>query len=414
MGYNSPEYDLEYRYMDDAWYTVKAVVANGGETLTVKYQGFLDYSDTTFRADQFATVEDIDELINRFRPVSRQVQDDECDKITEGMTVCASYSFHEEDLRYFDAIVEAVHCEKHSFSSGEEECLCSFVLLWQHGPNSGNLTLANIASICLIQQAIQVDPRILCFLTVARERIGNKLTKLTEIPKHDVLVSIGPSGGELDSQYVKQKPGFQVMGTTSKCYGRISKAHSDHLHDEVMGRDSIHVNAFVETGIHHFLLIENLEKDLSSTTIRDFIYKQTSVSSQAYVFPSRSSEPFARGAVVSDCKMEIEKIYHLLNNSDQLVVSAKGRPWVITENALRSGMFKAMLGSWIHDSQDTGENKDIDKELKLVHSGTEAYRKAKQLMSLFMDFEQHVQRLHKSLALKEMRTLESSESMLLT
>lgn len=85
------------------------------------------------------------------------------------------------------------------------------------------------------------------------------------------------------------------------------------------------MNEFAETGILHFLLIDNLEKDLSALTISEFIYKQTSVSSQAYVFPSRSPELYARGAIVSECKMEIEKIYHSLNNSDQLIVSAKGR-----------------------------------------------------------------------------------------
>ncbi|CAA2984634.1 uncharacterized protein LOC111412052 [Olea europaea subsp. europaea] len=409
MEYVSAGYDLEYRHADDdAWYTVKLVVAEGGEGLTVKYQGFLDSSDTIFRADQFETAEDVDEAMNRFRPLSRQVQDEECDKVTEGMVVCASYSFDENDLRYYDAVVEAVHREKHSFASCEEECLCSFVLLWQHGPNLGILTLAGIASICLLQQTTQVDPRILRFSIVAKEKIGKKLAKYTEIPKHDVAVSIGPLHGEKNSLYVKRKPGFQVMGTTGKSYVRISKAHSDHLHDEDMGRDSKHMNEFAETGILHFLLIDNLEKDLSASTISEFIYKQTSVSSQAYVFPSRSPELYARGAIVSECKMEIEKIYHSLNNSDQLIVSAKGRPWVITKNAFRSGRLEAMLGSLVPNSQDTCKNTDINKELTVVHSGTEAYRKAKQLMSLFMDFEQHKQRLHKRLAYEEMRILESS------
>lgn len=393
---------------DDAWYTVNVVVAEGGETLTVKYEGFLDSSDTIFQTDQFETAEDVDEAMNRFRPVSRQVQDEECDKVTEGMIVCACYSLDQNDLRYFDAMVEAVHREKHSFASSEEECLCSFVLLWQHGPNLGTLTLAGIASICLLQQTTQVDPRILHFSIVAKERIGNKLAKYTEIPQHDVAVSIGPLHGEENSLYVKRKPGFQVMGTTGKCYGRISKAHSDHLHDEDLGRDFIHMNEFAETSIQHFLVIDNMEKDLSASTISEFIYKQTSVSSQAYVFPSRSAELFARGAIVSECKMEIEKIYHSLNNSDQLIVSAKGRPWVITENALRSGTLKAMLGSLVPNSQDTCKNTDIDKELTVVHLGTEAYMKAKQLMSLFLDFEQHKRRLQKRLAYEEMRILESS------
>ncbi|KAL2494291.1 SAWADEE domain-containing protein [Forsythia ovata] len=99
----------------------------------------------------------------------------------------------------------------------------------------------------------------------------------------------------------------------------------DQLRDEDTGGGSFHMNEFVETGIHHFLLVENLELDLSSTTIREFIYNQTSISSQAYVFPRRSSEPYAREAIVSECKTELEKIYDFLNNNNRLVVSKNGR-----------------------------------------------------------------------------------------
>ncbi|CAI9782306.1 unnamed protein product [Fraxinus pennsylvanica] len=117
MAYiSSSAYDLEYRCDgDDAWYTVKVMTSEGGEKLTVKYLNFLDSSDITFRADQFETAEEIDELINRFRRVSRQIQDGECDKITEGMIVSASYSFRPDDRRFYDAVVEAASNDCHSF-----------------------------------------------------------------------------------------------------------------------------------------------------------------------------------------------------------------------------------------------------------------------------------------------------------
>ncbi|KAL2494290.1 hypothetical protein Fot_38047 [Forsythia ovata] len=187
MASDSSAYDLEYRDNgDDAWYAVNLVMPEFGVTLTVKYLDFPDSCDVTFRADQFTTASEVDELMNRFRPVSRQMQDDECDKITNGVTVCASYSFGTDDLRFYDAVVKAVHHEKHSFVSGEEECLCTFVLLWQHGPNVGNQTSAGIGSICILQQAAaQVHPRILRFSKAAKERIASELAKSTNVSKGD-------------------------------------------------------------------------------------------------------------------------------------------------------------------------------------------------------------------------------------
>ncbi|CAI9782305.1 unnamed protein product [Fraxinus pennsylvanica] len=147
---------------------------------------------------------------------------------------------------------------------------------------------------------------------VAKKGIASELLKSTNALKHDVRVSKGPLCNEENNwSSVKKELGFQVMENSSKFHGRIRKSNSEFSHSE--------------TGFRYFVLIENLEKDLSPSAIGEFIYKQTSISSQIYVFPSQPSEPYARGAIVLECKEDFEKIYDLLNSSSQLVVSAKGR-----------------------------------------------------------------------------------------
>lgn len=101
-------YDVEYRVReDDAWYSVSLALSEDGETLSVKFQGFDDWV-LQIAAGEFKCAAGLDELLKRFRPVSKQIQDDECGKVTKGMAVCASLSYRSDDLRFYDAVVEDV------------------------------------------------------------------------------------------------------------------------------------------------------------------------------------------------------------------------------------------------------------------------------------------------------------------
>ena len=101
------ESELEFRAEgDDAWYSV--LVAAQGERLTVKYVGFSDNLDEVFEASRFESFEELKEFEGRFRPVSVQLQDEECSKAVEGLPVCASHSFNGFDLRFYDAVIEHV------------------------------------------------------------------------------------------------------------------------------------------------------------------------------------------------------------------------------------------------------------------------------------------------------------------
>lgn len=101
------ESELEFRAEgDDAWYSV--LVGAQGERLTIKYVGFSDNLDEVFEASRFESFEELKEFEGRFRPVSVQLQDEECSKAVEGLPVCASHSFNGFDLRFYDAVMEHV------------------------------------------------------------------------------------------------------------------------------------------------------------------------------------------------------------------------------------------------------------------------------------------------------------------
>ncbi|KAG5604998.1 hypothetical protein H5410_026490 [Solanum commersonii] len=62
---------------------------------------------------------------------------------------------------------------------------------------------------------------------------------------------------------------------------------------------------------------------------------------------------------------------------------------VISERDMRQSMIKTSLGSLMYSSQA----KSICQDLLIVHSGSEAYRKANQEKDLFLEFMSHQQTL---------------------
>ncbi|CAN1330898.1 hypothetical protein LINPERPRIM_LOCUS35136 [Linum perenne] len=115
-SFSSTGYNLEYRSLtDDAWYTVCAIF--DGKSLTVKYQGFQDDEDDLFEPHRFISLDEIEELKSRFRPVSHQLQDCECLGLTRGTAVCVSHSFDGNDNIFFDATIDEVGAVSLVFSS---------------------------------------------------------------------------------------------------------------------------------------------------------------------------------------------------------------------------------------------------------------------------------------------------------
>lgn len=68
---------------------------------------------------------------------------------------------------------------EHSFANGEEECLCNFILFWQRGPKSGELTIGSIANMCQIQFGEINDTALTTFFKKVREKIQTRMNSDT-------------------------------------------------------------------------------------------------------------------------------------------------------------------------------------------------------------------------------------------
>ncbi|KAL7216462.1 hypothetical protein ACSBR1_028409 [Camellia fascicularis] len=108
MGYDDNSlYDLEFRStLDDAWYSVRVVLSDD-DTLVVKFWNFSESTDESFGVGDFKTIQAVEEFVRRFRLPSQQLQDSQCSRLVEGIGVCASFTFRDDDIRFYDAVVEA-------------------------------------------------------------------------------------------------------------------------------------------------------------------------------------------------------------------------------------------------------------------------------------------------------------------
>ncbi|XP_038983642.1 uncharacterized protein LOC120111150 isoform X2 [Phoenix dactylifera] len=289
---------LDFRApLDDAWYAVRLRVEQGA--LRVMYCNFSDDYDELYRADGFRTAEELEEFRGRFRPTTIQLQDDECRKVIEGMEVCASYAFGDNDIRFYDAVIDAEI----------------------RIPDSSN-----------------------------------------------------------------------VLEQTSRGKSCI-KSNSK------LDEDLSQINIFHEESYHLFH-IENLDKDLSSVTIMDFIHEQTSIYCQAAVFPCYWSTSYHTGTIFVKSKEHADKLLKFLCDPSHIIVSSSGRPWVTSEKWC--GVNKGVMPKF--EGQLKLKEKQ-SRELKLVHRRTKEYDKAKKLQSLHLDFHDHVQNLHRRLTWEERKIM---------
>lgn len=73
------------------------VLEESTNTLVVKFDNFYDWNDERFSATGFPSAKAVDEFLGRVRPLSQQLQDDQCSRVFEGMTVCASFKFENDE-----------------------------------------------------------------------------------------------------------------------------------------------------------------------------------------------------------------------------------------------------------------------------------------------------------------------------
>lgn len=100
--------NVDYRSpADDAWYAVRLAV-EGGTALRVMHCNFSPEHDELYPAEGFSGPGEVEALRERFRASSVQLQDRACRSVVEGMKVCASHVFGDDDLRFYDAVVDSV------------------------------------------------------------------------------------------------------------------------------------------------------------------------------------------------------------------------------------------------------------------------------------------------------------------
>lgn len=93
------------------------------------------------------------------------------------------------------------------------------------------------------------------------------------------------------------------------------ETHSENGQDTDIGGDKK----------RYIILVQNLEKGLSSSTVLEFIHKQTSIAPQVYIFPNLPWEPYTNAIIMLDCKENLEQLFGFLQNPNHFIVSSDGR-----------------------------------------------------------------------------------------
>ncbi|KAK8467663.1 hypothetical protein PHAVU_007G122046 [Phaseolus vulgaris] len=362
-------YATEFRaYKDDAWYTV--CVLFHGDTLTVKYSNFSPENDDAFRPSDFQNMNEVENFKFRFRPLSKQVQDEECRLLSPGARVCACHSFAHDDVRFYDALVDGVQESKHSWETGEEECLCTFILFWLHGPNARNLTTSSIENICVVQPRWELDPVLASFLDMVKQNIelfsacpvlvstgdydlemvtyGNKIPNTThrmscfvkrkkeaqhyeqrtinvcsdKVPKEDFGFDMVPYCNKRSNTTSK----FTYFGRMIKETQRARRSVANACSPEVSCHDRRMEERDLEgTKNMCMILITNIDKELCPSTVTEFLRRHTSLSVRVFIFPSLSMEVYTRGAIMVHSEKEFQELCDVLNNPNCIITSSTGR-----------------------------------------------------------------------------------------
>ncbi|CAK9316119.1 unnamed protein product [Citrullus colocynthis] len=378
--------ELEFRWDDDAWYNV--TVKLEGDDLRISYCEFDKEHDNVFNANHFRSLSELSDFEARFRPLSRQLQDSECPNVVPGMPVCASYSSRADDVRFYDALVEG------------------------HGPNSGNLTFASIANLCQIQFDEINDTVLAIFFAKVREKIQTRMNR-GGTGSEDRLFTHNDGGAhqkdECSLKLKRRLSFFERMDQDTRRAKRSSGAVELWEDQQTLSsRKSGVIEQDTDIGgvkYQYMILLENLDKELSPVKLAKFLHAQTLILPRVYIFPSLTFEAYAKGAVVLNCRKNLERLCDFLDNPDHVILSSQGRPLVVTGRiAGRETSGALAAGALVLDSENKfGNEKDgrVRCELKVVKVGTNEYLTAKHMKELFMEFLGHQRRLHQRLAMEE-------------
>uniref|UniRef100_A0A7N0TEI9 SAWADEE domain-containing protein n=1 Tax=Kalanchoe fedtschenkoi TaxID=63787 RepID=A0A7N0TEI9_KALFE len=306
-GSAAGEEPLEYRSSDEAWYDVDFSL--DGDRLTIKYRSLSSTFDEVYEPGKFESADDVNAFRHRFRPSSLQAQDTDCRRIVLGMKVCGACCFDDGDLHYYDAFVQGVDHKEHSFENGEEQCSYSFTLKWQNGPKVGMIMTTGIGSVCFLQDG-PLDRILVDFIRMSRKAVMNSSRQ-----SRVVSTPISQTPDKEPSKRMRQEALSRQQITSEQL-----KDHGTYLDTRAAG-----VASNVQGRCHYMVAIENMEKDLSASTVLEFIHKETTISPEAHIFPSLKTDLFTRGILKVHSERDFRVLLEFLENPHHIVVSSHKR-----------------------------------------------------------------------------------------
>ena len=95
--------------------------------------------------------------------------------------------------------------------------------------------------------------------------------------------------------------------------------------EEIGNHGDAALNSMEELYGQDVIVIENLEEDLSSAKILDFIHEKLHISPKVYVYQSLFLPSYKWAVVMGNDKEELRKLRDFLGDPNQIIVSSRGR-----------------------------------------------------------------------------------------
>uniref|UniRef100_A0A804PT29 SAWADEE domain-containing protein n=1 Tax=Zea mays TaxID=4577 RepID=A0A804PT29_MAIZE len=157
--------------------------------LRVMYEEFLEEQDEWYDPTALAASSawDVAKLRARFCVPSTPLEDTQCRDLHAGARLYVSCSLDDDNLKFYDVVLDSVFTAAHQIANGMERCVCRFAVQWSDGPHAGSMEEVSIERVCCLQSSPVQDPVLIEFL--------DGVTKL-----------VGDTNGETMSQEIRAAP----------------------------------------------------------------------------------------------------------------------------------------------------------------------------------------------------------------
>ncbi|CAN1330895.1 hypothetical protein LINPERPRIM_LOCUS35136 [Linum perenne] len=155
-----------------------------------------------------------------------------------------------------------------------------------------------------------------------------------------------------------------------------------------------------DIGGHYALLIDNMEEGISPSTLEQFIKDQISVLVEAHALESLFHEKRIRAVILVNSEHKYQQLCSFLDSPAHF---CSFRPLVVTDKNLgfSQSNYAQVLLHWQRKWQHTSDEIEEEGGLKVVRSGSDAYRRAMELRELFIEFKEHQNTMYGTLSKEE-------------